>query len=253
MRFWCRKAEIQSTLFHINSVLSSVTITRGVQVTPLFLYLILQMKKITDEKEFLKLCDWCAQVEPKLKTVIDSFGYPPIWYRKPNFETLILTILEQQISLAAAKAAFIKLVERIGVVTPENLLKLNDDELRACYFSRQKIIYAKKLATEIVEGHLNLEELNQLPENEIRSRLIQLKGIGHWSIDMFVLMSLHFADIFPPGDLATIKAALELELVPAKSSKADIVNYMKKFSPYQSVATYILWHSYIKRRNLTLE
>jgi len=132
-------------------------------------------------------------------------------------------------------------------------LQLTDEELRACYFSRQKIVYSKILASEIVAGKLNLNELNNLSEKEIRTRLLQLKGIGHWTIDMYLLMSLHFADIFPPGDLATIKAVYELDLVPATASKEEIVNFMRKFSPFQSVATFILWHSYIERRNLKLE
>lgn len=209
--------------------------------------------KIKNNDEFLKLCDQVVATEPRLKTVIKHYGYPPLWYRKPDFATLILTILEQQISLAAAKAAYNKLVEKLETVSPENLLKLTDKELRECYFSRQKIVYARNLATEIIQEKLNLNELNKLPENEIRTRLIQLKGFGHWTIDMYVLMSLHFADIFPPGDLATVKAIYELDLVSADSSKLDIINYMKKFSPYRSVATYILWHSYIERRNLVLE
>lgn len=210
------------------------------------------MKKIQNESEFKKLCDWCVEKEPKLEPVIQQFDYPPFWYRKPNFATLILTILEQQVSLASAKAAFDKLVQKIEVVSPQNLLQLSDEELRACYFSRQKIIYTRILATEISEGRLNLESLNKQSEKEIREKLIQLKGIGNWTIDMYVLMSLHFADIFPPGDLATIKSVYELELVPIESSKEDIIVYMKKFSPYRSVASYILWHAYIEKRNLKL-
>lgn len=211
------------------------------------------MKKIKDEAEFLALCDRCIQLEPKLDAVIREYGYPPFWHRKPNFATLVLTILEQQVSLAVAKAAFVKLEERIDEVTPENLLQLSDEELRACYFSRQKIIYTRLLAKEIAEGKLNLDEFKTLPEPEIRKRLIRLKGIGHWTIDMYVLMSLHFADIFPPGDLATIKAVYELNLVPAEASKEEITEYMKRFSPYRSVAAYILWHAYIEKRKLTLE
>lgn len=211
------------------------------------------MKKIQNEKEFKTLCDWCTNIEPILKPVIEKFGYPPFWHRNPDFATLILTILEQQVSLASAKSSYNKLVEKIKTVTPENLLNLSDDELRTCYFSRQKATYTRILATEIATGKLNLGELNNLGENEIRTQLLQLKGIGHWTIDMYLLMSLHFADIFPPGDLATIKAVYELELVPATSSKEEIVTFMKKFSPYQSVVTYILWHSYIEKRNLKLE
>jgi DNA-3-methyladenine glycosylase II len=109
------------------------------------------------------------------------------------------------------------------------------------------------LANEIISGKLNFEKLNGQSAEEIRSTLIKIKGIGHWTIDMYLLMSLHFADIFPPGDLATIKAVYELELVPATASKEEIIIFMKKFMPFQSVATYILWHSYIQQRNLKLE
>lgn len=211
------------------------------------------MTKIQNKQHFLEKCNWCVNIDPKLKPVISRFGYPPFWHREPNFATLILTVLEQQVSLASAKSSYNKLVERIGLVTPENFLTLNDDELKACYFSRQKVSYTKNLAGEIISGKLDLNELNNLTEIEIRSTLIKLKGIGNWTIDMYLLMSLHFADIFPPGDLATIKSVVELELVPSSFSKEEIVNFMKKFSPFQSVATYILWHSYIEKRNLKLE
>jgi DNA-3-methyladenine glycosylase II len=212
-----------------------------------------QMSKIRNNQHFIELCDLCVNIEPRFQPVIEKFGYPPFWHREPDFATLILTILEQQVSLASAKSSFNKLVEKIKIVTPENLLKLTGEELRQCYFSRQKASYSRILANEIISGKLNLEKFNSRSAEEIRSTLIKIKGIGHWTIDMYLLMSLHFADIFPPGDLATIKAVYELELVTAAASKVEIVTFMKKFSPFQSVATYILWHSYIERRNLKLE
>lgn len=210
------------------------------------------MNKIQNE-EFKNLCDWCTNIEAKLKPVIEKFGFPPFWHRNPDFATLILTILEQQVSLASAKSTFNKLVERIKIVTPENLHKLTDEELRECYFSRQKATYSKILANEIISRKLNLEDLNSQSAEEIRSTLIKIKGIGHWTIDMYLLMSLHFADIFPPGDLATIKAAFELELVLPSASKEEIITFMQRFSPWQSVATYILWHGYIEQRKFKLE
>ncbi|WP_321346839.1 hypothetical protein [uncultured Draconibacterium sp.] len=211
------------------------------------------MDKIKNESHFKDLCDWCTRIEPKLEQVIKEYDYPPLWYRKPDFATLILTILEQQVSLASAKAAYNKLVEKIINVTPENLLNLSDEELRACYFSRQKIQYSRILATEISTGKLNLDDLNKMNEAAVRKILIKLKGIGNWTVDMYVLMSLHFSDIFPPGDLATIKAVYELNLVSPESTKDEIVEYMKRFSPNRSVATYILWHYYIQKRRLVLE
>lgn len=211
------------------------------------------MERIQNKQHFETLCNWCIQIEPRLKPVIAKFGYPPFWHREPDFATLVLTILEQQVSLASARAAFVKLKERIGEITPENILNLSDEELRQCYFSRQKTVYTKILATEIMSGNLNLNVLNMQTDEEIRSFLIKIKGIGHWTIDMYLMMSLHFADIFPPGDLATIKAVYELELVPKSATKEEIITFMQRFSPWQSVATYILWHSYIERRNLKLE
>lgn len=211
------------------------------------------MNKINGIKEFYYYCDWCVKKEPKLRQVIDLFGYPPFWHREPDFATLVLTILEQQVSLASAKAAYKKLEEKIKFVTPENVLRLTPDELRECYFSKQKTFYVQNLAKEIVNGNLSLVELNLMDDKKIRHRLIQLKGIGNWTIDMYLLMSLHFADIFPPGDLATIKAVYELNLISAEKSKENSIEYMKLFSPWQSVATYLLWHSYIEKRNLKLE
>ena len=152
------------------------------------------MSKIRNIKEFHHYCNWCIQKEPKLKSVTEKFGLPPFWHREPGFATLVLTILEQQVSLASAKAAFDKLVEKVHIVTPENVMQLTDDELRQCYFSRQKLIYTRILAKEIISGRLVPGELNVLPEKEIRSRLIQIKGIGNWSIDMVLLMSLHFSE-----------------------------------------------------------
>jgi DNA-3-methyladenine glycosylase II len=211
------------------------------------------MERIQNKQQFETLCNWCIQVEPKLKPVTGRFGYPSFWHREPDFPTLVLTILEQQVSLASAKAAFVKLQEKIGEITSENVLKLTDEELRNCYFSKQKTLYVKILANEIESGRLNLEALNLMDEQEIRRRLIHLKGIGHWTIDMYVLMSMHFADIFPSGDLATIKSVYELELVPTTATKEEIIIFMKKFAPYRSAATYLLWHNYIERRRLTLE
>lgn len=211
------------------------------------------MNKIRNETEFKKYCDWCIDKETKLETVIQKYDYPPFWHRDPDFATLVLTILEQQVSLASAKAAYLKLQQRIKEVTPKNLLRLSDEEMRDCYFSRQKIEYTRILATEIDNKNLDLVEINELSEDQIRDRLIKLKGIGNWTVDMYVLMSLHFADIFPPGDLATIKAVYELELVPAEATKSEIIEFMKRFSPHRSAATYILWHAYIEKRKLVLE
>lgn len=208
------------------------------------------IKSFSVKSEFESLCREIAQKETKFQAVIEQYGFPVIWFRKPEFATLILTILEQQVSLASANAAFQRLNNKIEEVTPQNFILLTDNELKECYFSRQKIIYARNLAREILEGRLDLDDLNKKTAEQIRDRLIQLKGIGNWTIDMYLLMSLHHPDIFPAGDLATIKSVYELQLVPENSTKEEITEYMKIFMPWRSVATYLLWHSYLgKRKN----
>ena len=130
-----------------------------------------------DKNNFLSLCDSLAERDKDLKNIIIQFGYPPLWSRTPSFATLIHIILEQQVSLASAKAAFLKLESAIGHITPEKILQLSDEEMKACYFSRQKTKYAKHLAEVILNGELNIDALQTLPDNAVRTELKKVKGI----------------------------------------------------------------------------
>src|SRR5450432_1122165 len=120
---------------------------------------------------FHTLCDKLSRKDKDLALVISTNGYPPMWTRPNSFETLVHFILEQQVSLASALAALNKLKEKIERVTPEGLLALSDEELRACYFSRQKTVYARELARAVVEGWLDLKMLEILPDEEVRKKL----------------------------------------------------------------------------------
>src|SRR5262245_6842457 len=110
-----------------------------------------------DRQNFHSICDKLAKKDRHLYSIIKQFGYPPIWTRKANFQTLIHIILEQQVSLASARAALNKLKERIGTITPGKLLALSDEELKSCYFSRQKIVYARALGNAIVSRQIVLK------------------------------------------------------------------------------------------------
>src|SRR3978361_1528148 len=101
------------------------------------------------KENYNDICLALAEKDEALKSIIDKYGLPPMWKRPAIFQSLILFIFEKQVSLASAYAAFKKLKEKIGRVTPKKILALSDAELRACYFSRQKIIYARALATAI--------------------------------------------------------------------------------------------------------
>ncbi|MDB5278820.1 MAG: DNA-3-methyladenine glycosylase 2 family protein [Ferruginibacter sp.] len=201
------------------------------------------------EKNFIALCDQLASLDQDLNLVIQQHGYPPLWTRAASFETLIHIILEQQVSLASALAALKKIKEKIVDITPENLLALSDAELKACYFSRQKIVYCRHLASEFIRGELNLDQLQSLSNDAVKSILTKIKGIGNWSTDVYLMMVLHRCDIFPLGDIALLTSVKEVKNLSTETGKESIALIAEKWKPYQSIAAYILWHAYLCKRN----
>ena len=204
-------------------------------------------KRFTD-KNFISICDKLTDNDPALQSIITQYGYPPMWKRAAGFETLIHIILEQQVSLASALAALNKLKEKIVDITPQNLLALSNEELKACYFSRQKIIYAKHLAEELINGRLNLQELHTMENDAVRATLTKIKGIGNWSVDVYLMMVLQRCNIFPLGDIALLTSVKETMGLPKETPREAIGLLAEKWKPYQTIAAYILWHGYICKR-----
>ncbi|HLZ89541.1 MAG TPA: hypothetical protein VKQ52_19945 [Puia sp.] len=194
---------------------------------------------------FQGLCDGLAAEDADLAAVIKAHGYPPMWNRANSFETLVHIILEQQVSLASALAALNKLREFIGEVTPEKALVLTDEEWRACYFSRQKAEYVKYLAAELLIGDLDLPGMETLPDEVVRERLTELKGIGNWTVDVYLIFVLQRADIFPMGDLAAVNALKRLKGIPKEAHRDSLLPVIERWRPYRTIATMLLWHFYL--------
>jgi len=201
---------------------------------------------------FQLLCNQLAEREAIFKNILQQYSYPPMWTRPASFATLIHIMLEQQVSLASAKAAFNKLKERTGTITPEKVLALSDDELKACYFSRQKIVYARHLAEALISKKIVLKKLSVYPDEDIRVTLKQVKGIGDWTADVYLLFALQRSDVFPIGDLAMVNALKEVKQLPAHTPKEEILLLAEAWRPYRSIAAMLLWHHYIKKRNIKL-
>jgi DNA-3-methyladenine glycosylase II len=204
---------------------------------------------LTNEN-FQSICDQLARKDKHLRSVIKQYGCPPLWTRKPDFQTLIHIILEQQVSLASAKAALNKLKEKLGTITPKKLLALSDAELRACYFSRQKTVYARSLANAIVSKQVSLKSFSTLDDTEARSLLKKIKGIGDWTADVYLLFALQRTDIFPIGDLAMVSALKELKNLSRETTQQELLKVANGWKPYRSVATMILWHYYIQKKGI---
>ena len=205
-----------------------------------------------DDENFQFLCDYLVGIDADLKFVIDTYGYPPMWTRENSFATLILTILEQQVSLASAFAAFKRLKERLPLLTPQELLKLSDEELRQCSFTRQKIVYARGLADALVSEKISLQQFEFEEDEVVRTTLKKLKGIGDWTADIYLLHALRRLDIFPIGDLALVNGLKEIKNLPPDFSKERLIDLSQAWIPYRSIATMICWHYYIQKKNLKL-
>ncbi|WP_293896064.1 DNA-3-methyladenine glycosylase 2 family protein [Flavobacterium sp.] len=174
-----------------------------------------------------------------------QYGNPYIPSRPEGFVTLCKLILEQQVSIDSAKACFLKIENLLGTVSPETISECSDEDLKSCGVSRQKISYLKVLAKAVSE-ELDLESLSAKTADEVRSELIKIKGIGHWTIDVYLMFALQSPDIIPLGDIAIVNTIKELFDVHTKEEMAAISETWK---PHRTMATFMLWHHYLEKRN----
>ena len=190
--------------------------------------------------------------DPQLGVSVERYGPPPLWSRDPSYATLVHLILEQQVSLASAQAAFDRLRAALGgSVEPEPLLHLTDEELRAIGFSRQKAAYARTLANAMLDG-FDLGALAAMPDDEVRHALIAMPGIGPWTADIYLTMCLLRPDVWPHGDLALATSARDLLDLDERPTFADLGQIAERWHPYRAVAARILWHDYLQRRGLPI-
>ena len=190
------------------------------------------------------ICRELAQNDEHLAVIRTRYGIPPLWGREPGFATLLQIILEQQVSLASAKACFEKLNTFTGGVTPENLISLSDAELRTIGFSRQKASYARHLSEVLLEKRLDLVSITALPDEEVKNELVKLKGVGEWTAAIYLLMALLRPDVMPRGDIALHAAWQKLSGQPRPTSE-EFLAIAERWKPYRSVAARLLWHFYL--------
>ncbi len=186
-----------------------------------------------------------ARRDADLARIVRAHGPPPLWARRPGFSTLVHIILEQQVSLASARAAFTRLRAAIAPVTPRRFLALTEARLKTIGFSRQKAGYARELSRAIVAGRLDLAALAALPDEAAREALIALKGIGPWSADIYLLMALRRPDVWPRGDLALAVAVQQVKRLPARPSSDELARMAAQWRPWRAVAARLFWHHYL--------
>lgn len=180
--------------------------------------------------------------------IVGRFGPPPLWDRPAGFPTLVRIILEQQVSLASAAAAFGRLEARLGSPTPAGLLGLTDDELLAIGFSRQKARYARALAAAIEDGTLDLEGLAALDDDAVDRELFAVPGIGPWTATIYRLMVLRRPDAWPASDIALAQSLADARGLDRRPSPEEMTAVAQAWRPWRAVAARILWHGYLETR-----
>jgi DNA-3-methyladenine glycosylase II len=203
---------------------------------------------ILNEAGFNEGVRMLADRDIHLAGVVRKYGQPPLWIREPGFPTLVYIILEQQVSLASARAAFDRLNAAVHPVTPRRFLNLTDADLLRIGFSRQKTLYTRLLAESLSRRHFDLRYLHELHDDAARKMLTAFKGIGNWTADIYLLSALRRPDIWPVGDLALATAVQEVKHLRHRPSPERLEKLSQPWRPYRAVAARLFWHAYLSRR-----
>ncbi len=198
-----------------------------------------------NEASLAETVEILCQDDVNLGSVVTQYGLPPLLAREPGFSTLIQIILEQQVSLASARACFDKLKIILPDLNPESFLTLDDGTLQQIGLSRQKTRYVRIVAKSIRNGSLDIDSLMFSEDDQVFAQLTALTGIGPWTANIYLLMALRRPDIWPAGDLALEVALQKLLGLDHRPRGAEFQNLAEVWRPHRAVAARILWHYYL--------
>jgi DNA-3-methyladenine glycosylase II len=206
-----------------------------------------QVKPLTQKSIALAARELAAR-DKTLAGIFATYGDPPLWRRATGFATLVHIILEQQVSLKSARSMLMRLEAAVQPFTPLRFLELGDTYLRSLGVTRQKSAYLLDLSSSIVNGDLSFTKLSRMSDDEARLALTRVKGIGSWSADVYLLMAMRRADIWPAGDLALAVAMQELMGLSTRPGPLELERLAEQWRPHRAVAARMLWQYYLGRR-----
>ena len=178
-----------------------------------------------------------------LKKIIEQFPNQSLKLNDNSFHALVNSIIGQQISVSAANSMKSKLFSLKKNITPRTLKNFRNSQLKKCGLSKQKILYINNISDFFLNNKKFIKKMSTAEEELIREKLIKIKGIGNWTIDMFLLFTHGSTNIFPTGDLGFIKAISKHYKKDIPITDKFLLNLFKKWSPYSSIATWYLWRS----------
>ena len=185
-----------------------------------------------------------AEIDSRFTRLISEFGYPTFKRENNYFEALIRNIIYQQLSGKAAKTIynrFLKLFETTEYPSPDKIINTPVEDLRGAGLSNQKVTYILDLSKKYVDGTLQLDQLDEKSDKEISAQLIQVKGIGQWTADMFLMFTLNREDVFPLGDLGVKKGVVIIENLNKLPTEKNMAEISEKWQPYRTIAAWYMW------------
>jgi DNA-3-methyladenine glycosylase II len=201
-----------------------------------------------DEPALARAVRALARAEPRFAHIVKRHGPPPLWPREPGFETLVLLMLEQQVSLAQARAMYARIASATGAVTPANVARLGETGLRALGVTRQKSAFLAALAVQLEGKTLDLDAIATLSDVDADAALDALHGVGPWTAQCYLLFALRRSDVFPAADLALMEAVRQLWKLRTRPSPEALARRARAWRPHRAVAARLLWHHYLSER-----
>jgi DNA-3-methyladenine glycosylase II len=188
-------------------------------------------------------CASLASQDKVLKELIESYKDARLRSRGSAFETLLRAIVGQQISVKAAQSVWSRFEEKVGTVSTETVLARTPAALRACGLSKQKVEYIRDLARHFESGAINPRRFKLLADEELIQALCDVRGIGRWTAEMFLIFHLRRPDVYPLQDIGLIRAVEKHYLGGKRASTQEIVAVGEQWRPWRTVATWYLWRS----------
>jgi DNA-3-methyladenine glycosylase II len=190
-----------------------------------------------------------ARRDRDLAAILARLGPPPLWARRPGFPTLVKIILEQQVSLASAASMFARMKRNIVPFRPARMIELGEVHLKSLGLTRQKTAYCLHLAQSLADKRLRLSQLSRMSDAKAKVALMEIKGLGAWSADVYLLMALRRPDVWPVNDLALAVAVTKLKQLTRRPNPTQLTEMAEAWRPYRSVAARMLWQYYLAERN----
>jgi DNA-3-methyladenine glycosylase II len=206
------------------------------------------MFKVATPELIVQAAQYLRQVDTELAKIITKAGLPTITPHNDYYQSLVTSIISQQLSVKAAatiEKRFRGLFAGVTFPTPSQIIETDIDTLRSVGLSRQKSTYIQDLAVKVEERTVHFDHLDTLSNDEVIEELTKIKGVGVWTVHMFLIFCMGRLDVLPTGDLGIKNGIYNLYKLPEKPTPERIDAHARKYSwhPYESVASWYIWHS----------